>query len=73
MLVYCKPDLSWVQENCPPPPSPKKKIKVNRLFLLDKSWEFQNYYKVNIKRNQKTVLTRIVNDIKRPTIGTQHE
>lgn len=71
MLVYCKPDLSWVQENCPPPP--KKKIKVNRLFLLDKSWEFQNYYKVNIKRNQKTVLTRIVNDIKRPTIGTQHE
>ena len=72
MLVYCKPDLSWVQENCPPPP-PKKKIKVNRLFLLDKSWEFQNYYKVNIKRNKKTVLTRIVNDIKRPTIGTQHE
>ena len=43
-----------------------QKIKDDRLFLLDKSHKFQNYYQVNIVKQQNTVLIHHIGiDIKR--------
>ena len=44
----------------------EKKIgsqKESNFFLLDKSFKFRNYYKVNMKKQQNTVLIHIFNVI----------
>lgn len=39
--------------------------KENKIFLLDKSHKFKNYFKVNIIKQQKAVLIQIANDIEK--------